>query len=172
MAGINSKSKLSIILKNIAFPLVILAAGGIAVIESNRLTHKYPQDNWFAGPSGFMMIIGIILLILFTIELFKSIKTTKKDIEKNAEVEKKEKTDEEKGYVRDMIISFLMVCIYILIIKYAGFALASTIYLVANLILLKNPKLRIIITAIVIFLLLLYGAPLAGISLPRGYLGF
>lgn len=172
MAEKNNKFSLSIVLKNIAFPLVVLAAGGIAVIESNRLTEKYPQDNWFAGPSGFMMIIGIILLVLFVIELFKGLKTMRVELSKEQCNEKKELSEEEKGFVKDMIISFAMVCIYIIVIRYLGFALASTLYLVANLILLKNPKLRIIITAVVIFLLLLYGAPLAGISLPRGYLGF
>ena len=73
---------------------------------------------------------------------------------------------------KKMVISFLLLVVYVLLLKYLGFAVSSVLYLGANLWILKNPPLRTIITVAVILLALLFGAPQLGISLPRGMLGF
>lgn len=174
-----SRPVVSIILDRMAFPLFMLVAGGIAVIESNRLDKKYPQDNWWSGPSSFMRILGLIMLALCCVEVVKAVLGIRKEIRKmqqcEAEAEPTQKAEKEtstKEYTKVMLISFAMVLVYIFIIRYTGFALATVLYLTANLILLKNPPLRIAITAVVILALLLWGAPAMGISLPRGFLGF
>ena len=179
MTDKRSKSVVSIILDRVAFPLFMLVSGGIAIIESNRLDRKYPQEDWWSGPSSFMKILGFIMLVLCLVEAVKAVLGIRKDIRKMREQEaaaesgqKAEKDAKDKEYTKVMLISFAMVLVYIFIIKYTGFALATVIYLTANLVLLKNPPLRIAITAVVILALLLWGAPAMGISLPRGFLGF
>ena len=34
-----------------------------------RITHKYQPKNWLAGPSGFMMIVGCLLVAVFVFEV-------------------------------------------------------------------------------------------------------
>ena len=166
-------STISLILQKFAFPLFLLIIGGTAVLESMRITKKYPSSNWLAGPSGFMMIVGGILLFLFLIELVKAIKGFSFADIKVAETAAEEESDpEERINNRKMVISFLMLVAYVLMLKYLGFAVSSVIYLAANLWILKNPPLRTIITVVVILVLLLFGAPQLGISLPRGIFGF
>ena len=168
-------STISLILQKFAFPLFLLIIGGTAVLESMRITKKYPSSNWLAGPSGFMMIVGGILLLLFLIELVKAIKgfsfADVKVVETSA-AEETEADAEDRINNRKMVISFLMLVAYVLILKYLGFAVSSVLYLAANLWILKNPPLRTIITVVVILVLLLFGAPQLGISLPRGIFGF
>mgnify|MGYP000926067303 CR=1 FL=1 len=166
----------SIILDRMAFPLFMFVTGVIAVLESNRLTEKYVDGDWLSGPSSFMMILGLLILAICFIETVRSVFQIRSDLKKIDEhvvatKEDQEKSDEEKGYIKDMIISFAMVLVYIFIIRYTGFALATVIYLAANLTLLKNPIVRIVLTVVVILALLLWGAPAMGISLPRGFLG-
>lgn len=168
---------ISIVLDKMAFPLFMFVTGVIAIFESIRLTEKYVDGDWLSGPSSFMMILGLLILAICFIETVKSVFQIKSDLKKMDEhaaatIEDEEKSDEEKGYIKDMIISFAMVLVYIFIIKYIGFALATVIYLAANLMLLKNPVLRVVLTVVVILALLLWGAPAMGISLPRGFLGF
>ncbi|HPY45950.1 MAG TPA: tripartite tricarboxylate transporter TctB family protein [Sphaerochaeta sp.] len=167
---------ISIVLDKMAFPLFMFVTGVIAVFESIRLTEKYVDGDWLSGPSSFMMILGLIILAICFIETVKSVFQIRSDLKKLNDTvatrENEEKSDEEKGYIKDMIISFAMVLVYIFIIRYTGFALATVIYLAANLMLLKNPVLRVVLTVVVILALLLWGAPAMGISLPRGFLGF
>lgn len=159
------------ILKESLYALFLLASGSLAVWESMRLTKKYPQSNWFAGPSGFMMIIGCVFLLLCLLELLRLLR--KSDLIKEIAVkERAQKSADEKENSRKMVISFLLLIVYTILIKYLGFSLTSAIYLGVNLWILKNPPLRTIITVVVILVLLLFGAPYMGISLPRGILGF
>lgn len=174
MAGNKKLSVTGLILRQFAFPLFLLVIGGTAVLESMRVTKKYPSDNWLAGPSGFMMIIGVILLLLFVIELVKAIRGfSLSSVKEEAAVEKQsEKNQEDAINTKKMVLSFLLLVVYVLLLKILGFSLSSVLYLAANLWLLKNPPLRTIITVVVIFLLLMFGAPQLGISLPRGIFGF
>ena len=164
----------ALILKKFAFPLFLLVIGGTAVLESMRITKKYPSDNWLAGPSGFMMIIGVILLLLFVIELVKALKgfSIPASSPEKVEAASDSKNTEDAVNTKKMVISFLLLVVYVLLLKYLGFAVSSVLYLGANLWILKNPPLRTIITVAVILLALLFGAPQLGIALPRGMLGF
>lgn len=183
------KKKLQIIsglAKKYLHLLLLLAAGGTAVLESIRITKKYQPENWLSGPSGFMMILGCLLLALLVFELLsrgvkallrrrgqaaRAEEEARPAAEESEPDQTKAQTDDTK-YIRNMICSFAMLIGYTLLIKPAGFALASALYLTGNLLLLKNSLKTTLITVGVILLFLLFGAPVLGISFPRGLLGF
>ncbi|MFA7109099.1 MAG: tripartite tricarboxylate transporter TctB family protein [Sphaerochaetaceae bacterium] len=170
------KAKKSLFLiENLAFSFILLVVGLITILESVRLTQKHLPKNWLASSGGFMMIIGAIILLLFLFDLTSSIKKCVlglKKMEVEPEIKKKEaKGVEDKANLMKMLYSFALLGVYTIIIRPLGFPIASTIYIGVNLWLLKNPLLRTIITVVVIFIVLTFGAPAFGLSLPRGFLG-
>jgi len=170
------KSKKTLfVIENLAFSFILLVVGLITVLESMRLTRKHVQTNWLASSGGFMMIIGALILLLFLIDLTSSIKKCViglKKMETEPDIKAKEAMGtEDKANLMRMLYSFALLGVYTIIIRPLGFPIASTIYIGVNLWLLKNPLLRTIITVVVIFIVLTFGAPAFGLSLPRGFLG-
>lgn len=180
------KSKLQIIsglAKKYLYLLLLLAAGGTAILESNRITRKYQPKHWLSGPSGFIMILGCLLLALLVFELLargvKALRRRRKQavpeaarpaVKGSGPAQPQAQADTKP--MRNMICSFAMLIAYTLLIKPLGFALSSVLYLTGNLLLLRNSLKTTLITAGVILLFLLFGAPALGISFPRGLLGF
>ena len=188
------------LLSDALFPLLLAVAGGILVKESLRITAKHKPANWLAGPSGFMMIIGSLLLVFTDIEcaqiIMRVVKTERRPIhapvsaaeeahpkDSSATITAEDimtyKTGEEEQTVEErkrsglrMLISFGLLVLYALLVKTLGFTIASTVYLIANLFALKNSWKVSIITTIVVFSLLYFGAPAMSLSLPRGVFGF
>jgi uncharacterized membrane protein len=188
------------LLSDALFPLLLAVAGGILVKESLRITAKHKPANWLAGPSGFMMIIGSLLLVFTAIEcaqiIMRVVKTerrrihapvpvaeqahpkdssaaiTAKDIMTYQTGEEEQTVEERKRSSLRMLISFGLLVFYALLVKILGFTLASTVYIIANLFALKNSWKVSIITTIVVFSLLYFGAPAMSLSLPRGMFGF
>lgn len=188
------------LLSDALFPLLLAVAGGILVKESLRITAKHKPANWLAGPSGFMMIIGSLLLVFTAIEcaqiIMRVVKTerqpihapvseaeeahpkdssatiTAEDIMTYQTGEEEQTVEERKRSGLRMLISFGLLVLYALLVKTLGFTIASTVYLIANLFALKNSWKVSIITTIVVFSLLYFGAPAMSLSLPRGVFGF
>ena len=174
-------SQVTAFLKKYWYYLLLTAVGGISIYESCRLTAKYQPQNWLTGPSGFIMILGLALvaLLLFeiitqTIRASKRAKTQKESVAVSQSQEPHPSSEEEERtpHSRNMWFSFLLLVIYTLLIKPLGFSITSALYLTANMLLLKNSWKTTLITVAVIFLFLLFGAPLMGMSFPRGLLGF
>lgn len=171
--------------------LLLLAAGCLSIRESIRITNKYEPSHWLSGPSGFIMIVGLALIALLLFEVISSTlrarrRAEKKQLEEQPvmaegieDVENKEdsarpqeKTAEEKLHNRNMWLSFGLLIVYTMFIKTIGFALSSALYLVLDLLLLKNGWKTTVITVIAILAFLLYGAPALSMSFPRGIFGF
>lgn len=190
------KGKLFSLLSDAFFPLLFAVAGGILVSESSRITASYNPKIWITGPSGFMMIIGLLLLffallevIKFTVKLLKlrmgKVETyntnTPKTIEdekltadkiNNYETAEEEQTGNNRKISRlKMFISFGLLIVYTVLVKPLGFSIASTLYIGANLRILNNSWKSTIITSVIILIALLFGAPAMGLSLPRGIFG-
>lgn len=196
----DKKATFLLVLNNALFPLLVAVAGGILVKESLRITAKHNPANWLAGPSGFMMIVGLLLLVLTFVEIIQLIRGVRKrrfqDL-KNSQIEEpstpekgpsevittetimtyqtseEEQTPEDRKKSRlRMIISFCLLVFYTLMVKPLGFTLASTVYIIINLLVLKNSWKLAILTTIVVFALLYFGAPAMSLSLPRGIFSF
>ena len=186
----NAMKKVAVFLKKAWYLLLLLAAGGLAIGESIRITDKYQPDNWLAGPSGFIMIVGLLLVVLLLFNVLMNIvhgllkkkhdntacsaaeASEAEEPVLQASVELEEAEKEKQRYARNMWISFGLLIVYTLLIKALGFSISSALYLIANLFLLKNSWKTTVITVIVIFLFLLFAAPLLGMSFPRGIFGF
>lgn len=181
---------LSGLLRKYWYFLLLLAAGSLAIGESIRITNKYEPSHWLSGPSGFVMILGIAFIALLVFEAIAVAARSKKQAKKQAteetvvceEPEKQsieaevapseEQVAQQKLHNRNMWLSFGMLIVYTLLIKILGFALSSAVYLVLNLLLLKNNWKVTIITVAAILLFLLFGAPALSMSFPRGIFGF
>ena len=167
--------------------LLLIAAGSLAIGESIRITKKYHPSNWLTGPSGFIMILGLVLVALLLFEIMMSILRAKRRAKKRAsqqvslqEVQEQEASapaeeasedKEEKLYTRNMWLSFGLLIVYTLLIKVLGFAISSALYLLVNLLLLKNSWKTTLITVAVILIFLLFVAPMLSMSFPRGLFG-
>ena len=164
-------SQVTAFLKKYWYYLLLTAVGGISIYESCRLTAKYQPQNWLTGPSGFIMILGLALVALLLFEIItQTIRASKRA--KTQEPHPSSEEEERTPHSRNMWFSFLLLVIYTLLIKTLGFSITSALYLTANMLLLKNSWKTTLITVAVIFLFLLFGAPLMGMSFPRGLLGF
>lgn len=178
----NAYKTLTGFLRKYWYFLLLLAAGSLSIGESIRITNKYEPKEWITGPSGFIMILGLLLIALLLFEILMNVLRAKKRAKKQAAECVKEdvvaasdadETDEnEKLYTRNMWLSFGMLIVYTLLIKVLGFALSSALYLTLNLLLLKNSWKSTLITVAVILVFLLFVAPLLSMSFPRGLLGF
>jgi|GEM_PF-1031967 len=187
------KEKFLSLLSEAFFPLLFAVAGGLLISESCRLTAKYNPKVWLIGPSGFMMIIGLLLILLTLVEILKTVlknhkskpimgKLEDEDSESsditaetinNYETAEDVQTEENKKQSRiRMLISFGMLVVYAFLVKPLGFAIASTLFIGVDLKILRNSWKSTIITSVVVFIALLYGAPAMGLSLPRGVFGF
>ena len=176
------------ILKKYWYLLLLTAAGGVTICESIRLTNKYQPKKWLAGTSGFIMILGLVLIVLLIFEIIRRIvvagkqkrtHATTREIEDRQESHgedvaehEPEKNSDLSSSNRKMWFSFGLLVVYTLLIRVLGFAVSSALYLGANLLLLKNSWKSTVITTAVILSFLLFGAPFLGISFPRGLFGF
>ena len=166
--------------------LLLIAAGSLAISESIRITNKYHPSNWITGPSGFIMILGLVLVALLLFEILMTVLRAKKrakkhaaeasvqetpSVDETAENAADDKDADERLYTRNMWLSFGLLIVYTLLIKVLGFALSSGLYLLVNLLLLKNSWKTTLITVVVILLFLLFAAPMLSMSFPRGVFG-
>lgn len=181
----NAYKTLAGLLRKYWYFLLLLAAGSLSIGESIRITNKYQPKNWITGPSGFIMILGLLLIALLLFEVLTTVlraaKRNKKSAaeavvqesaaEPAAESETESEDENAKIYTRNMWLSFGLLIVYTLLIKVLGFAISSALYLIINLILLKNSWKSTLITVAVILAFLLFAAPLLSMSFPRGLLG-
>jgi hypothetical protein len=218
------RNLLDAVTANLYLPL-LLAVGGIGIYESIRITNKHHPKNWLAGPSGFMMIVGCLLVVVFAFEVIMkyvryrnrraredkatdnpadkpSDKATDNvdaammaaaqadaaqdaadrsapdaahdvtaDAAKDAGVQAKPQDAEAQVHVRNMYYSAGLLIVYTLLIRWVGFSVSSCLYLLANMLLLKNSVKVTVITVLAVLLYMLVGAPALGMSFPRGLLG-
>lgn len=179
----NTRKSLIGFLKRYWYFLLLVAAGSLAIGESARITKTYQPSKWIAGPSGFIMILGLILLALLLFEVLMTILKNRRRAratetaateKRNANATPSDTTQaqEEKQHAVNMWLSFGLLVAYTLLLKVLGFALASAFYLLANLPLLKNSWKVTVITVVVVLAFLLLAAPALGIAFPRGLFGF
>jgi hypothetical protein len=163
-------------IEQFAFPLLLLILGSVAIIQSLILTAGNSEPNWLAGPGGFMMLIGCILIGICLFELLVLFRAAKADNSKvSAKTAVPDETTEKKKqdiFLRNMLITLGLLMVYALCIRVLGFSLATGLFLVIDLKLLKNSWPLTVFTVLVILALMLFGAPWMGISLPRGLFGF
>lgn len=161
--------------------LILFVIGGVmSLIEAQRLQTVTNYPNYLAGPSGYMTILGILLLVLALIEVRSSVKTFRKVREERIEMqqagaeqsnEEQQKDRDEKLHNRKMWVTYAMLIGFLVLIKPLGFMIASLLFLSANLLYLGNSIKTTSITVAVIFLVLYFGAPSMGLSIPRGIFG-
>jgi hypothetical protein len=166
-------------LKNYSFSILFIVVGSVAVLESIRISNKYSIKDWWSGPSGFVMLLGCGLLVLAVIEglgaLRLDLRSAPDEMSGAAtQVPDKEvagvKIQRDKG-ITNLIICFVFLIVYVITIRPIGFTLATALYLLSNLWFLKNSRLTTVITVVLAVLVIMYLAPAAGLSLPRGILG-
>jgi hypothetical protein len=151
--------------------MLLSLCGLLAVSESRKITKAHTIPNWFSGPSGYIMIVGGLLCLFAVHELYSAIQRWKKGPLKPADKQDQDSV-QQKQLIRDMTVTFLLLPVYLLLIPLLGFNLASIVYMGLNLYILKNSVKSIVVTAIVLFLGMLFLLPPMGISLPRGIFGF
>lgn len=173
---INSE-KLLRLLESFGLPVLYAVCGVLALVEAIRIQNKLQVDNFFAGPSGYMTILGVILLLLFIPEIKNGIKKYNRLIQKAAQDAEKVKTEEEveeekteKANSKRMWVFFIMMLLYVAIMKYLGFFISTIIFLVASLYYLGNKWKSILFTTLIIGIFL-YFCPQIGITLPKGIFG-
>lgn len=170
-------STLGIVLVSFGLPVLYLVTGIMALLEARRIQAKLQVEKFFAGPSGYMSIIGVVLLLLFIPEIIEGMKKYKKNLQKYAEKQAISKASEETEAEKErrintnrMWIVFLMLTGYIVIMKPLGFFISSIAFLITSMFYLGNKWLTVLITVSVVAVFL-YFCPNFGITLPKGFLG-
>ena len=169
-----------------AYLVLVAACGVLAVVESQRLRRDFESSSFLTGPGGYLMIVGIVLLFFAALEGLSLAAKGRRAVVAQTIVPATEEAvaaapDDEKRDVEPagrglsnkwrMRLSFVCCVIFVLLIEPLGFTLASLAFLAVNLLLLGNGKVSILVTLGVVFLILHFGAPAIGLSLPKGILG-
>ena len=165
------------LLESFGLPVLYAICGILALLEARRIQIKLKVDNFFAGPSGYMSILGVILLLLFIPEIRDGLKKYRRLLEEDAQKAEITKTDEEisaeekeKADSKRMWIVFGMLVVYVAVIKYLGFVISTLVFLVSSLFFLGNKWKSVLFTTLVIGVFL-YFCPQIGITLPKGIFG-
>ena len=167
----------SIVLLNFGLPILYLVTGIMALLEARRIQAKLNVKNYFAGPSGYMSIIGVILLLLFIPEIVEGMKKYKKSLQKYTEkqavsvaCEETVASKENRINTTRMWVVFVMMVMYIIIMKPFGFIISSCVFLISSMFYLGNKWLTVLITVAVVAVFLVF-CPSFGITLPKGIFG-
>jgi hypothetical protein len=174
------------VVQRYVYPVLLTACGSLAFFESLRLKSDFDSGDFLSGPGGYLMIVGIVLLCFAAFETLRLARKRRQgdggvrvapatEEVGRAASEDEEKSEKTVGHIeadrRRMRLSFMFCAFFVLLIEPMGFTLASLVYLAANLLLLGNGKLVTFVTLCVVFMLLHFGAPAIGLSLPKGLLG-
>ena len=158
---------------------VLLSAtfGIVAIAEAVRLGLKFEGEDFISGPGGYMMVVGAFLILFALIGTAAVLvglrrsgepgRTVKIDTGSAASSE----APADAARIRKSIFSFVFCVLYVLLIQFLGFTIASLFYLAGNLWLLQNPLRRIVLTCVFMFPILAFGLPLIGMSVPKGVFG-
>lgn len=178
--------------------ILLLIVGSLAVYESIRITSMYSIKDWLSGPSGFVMIIGFLLLFLSFIEGLALIRLKRRKMQvlplqasvaatldalpvlsdkdlkysKVREDIKEQFVQEDSRNTLNLIISYVLLIVYVITLKPLGFTLSTALYMTSSLLLLKNSWTLTAVTVMVLVAWIMFGAPAMGLSLPRGIFGF
>jgi len=159
--------------------VLLTGCGALALYESLRIRRSYQTGEFLAGPGGYVMVIGVALLLFALGELAVQIRqgVRRRGSESpapgvRAAADPGTEDLGRRGARRKMQLTFLLCALYVLLMKPLGFTLASVASLVANLLLLGNRVAVTAATAAVVFVVLRFGVPAIGLYLPRGWLGF
>ena len=168
----------TIALLNFCLPMLYLITGIMALLEARRIQAKLNVKNYFAGPSGYMSIIGVILLLLFIPEIIEGMKKYKKNLQKYTKKQAYSVGSEETAASENkridttrMWVVFVMMILYIIIMKPLGFIISSCAFLITSLFYLGNKWLTVLITVAIVAVFLVF-CPSFGITLPKGIFGF
>ena len=156
-----------------AYSHVLLSAtfGIVAIAEAIRLGILHADESFITGPGGYMMVVGISLIIFALIGTFTVSFDRRRSATAIVSSVKPDQSPADRARLRKVVLSFLFCVLYVLLIQFLGFAIASLLYLAANLWLLQNPVRRIVFTCFVMFPILIFGLPLIGLSVPKGIFG-
>jgi len=151
--------------------LLSAAFGIVAIVEALRLGRTYDSEAFITGPGGYMMVVGICLVIFALIGVvagFIGQRSREKPASSNVEHDLAY-TDRSRRW--KVVWSFVFCVLYVLLIQWLGFAIATLLYLAGNLWLLQNPVRRIVMTCLIMLPILIFGLPLIGLSVPKGIFG-
>lgn len=156
-----------------AYSHVLLSAafGLIAMAESLRLGILHKDETFITGPGGYMMVVGVFLIIFSIIGTVAVCLGRRRYTNGILSSVKPDQSPVDKDRFRKVVLSFLFCVLYVLLIQFLGFAIASLLYLAVNLWLLQNPVRRIVFTCLVMLPILVFGLPLIGLSVPKGIFG-
>lgn len=160
-------------IKGYAYFVLLLVLGMLTVSESLRITANYTIKDWLSGPSGFMMIVGCAILFLALVEGLSLVKARKAKQPAPPFVTSSDTALPAENRNRlNLVLTYILLIVYALTIKPLGFTISTAIYITLNMLLLKNSWLLTLITVALIIICTMFGAPLMGLSLPRGIFGF
>ncbi len=156
---------------------LVAVCGAAALVEGLRIGRLRRTAEFLSGPGGYIMILGVVLLLFAAIELAAQLgRTARRSAVGGPPPEAGAGREVSQGAAaggrRRMQLTFVMCVVYVLLVRPLGFTLASLLYLTANLLLLGNRPAVMAATVAVVFVILRFGAPAIGLYLPRGLLGF
>jgi hypothetical protein len=170
-------SLLNMMLISLGLPILYLITGIMALFEAKRIQAKLHVEAFFSGPSGYMSIVGVVLLLLFVPEVIEGINKFKKNLQRYAEEQITTETHEESVVIEEdrintnrMWVVFLMLVGYIIVIKRLGFLISSCVFLIVSMLYLGNKWLTMLLTVSIVAVFLVF-CPYFGITLPKGIFG-
>lgn len=175
-----------LLLKREGYVVLISLLGILGIAEGLRVDATVRSANFLSGPGGYLTIIGISLLLFGIIDIIRQlIMRQREHLSQRSQMDHDEATRiatfDWKGLLTldrsrmtpnvKMRLSFILCIFYVLIIQPLGFTIATIIYLVANFWLLSNKTKTILFTVVVMFIILRFGLPAMGLSVPKGLFG-
>lgn len=145
--------------------------GIVAIAEALRLGKRYDSEAFITGPGGYMMVVGISLITFALIGVAVGFIRQRRHANVALPSRKHDQPQADRSRLLKVVWSFLFCLLYVVLIQWLGFALASILYLAGNLWLLNNPVRRIVLTCLVMLPILIFGLPLIGLSVPKGIFG-
>lgn len=145
------------------FALLLCLIGAPTLREAMRISKQSTESNWLAGPGGYITVIGGLLLCFAIFEFISNMRTG----QPVAVATSKDKS----FFNKKTWWSFLLIVLYLLLIPWSGFLIASGIFLIGSLRLLGCTARSITIITLSICLCMYFLFPILGISVPRGLLG-
>lgn len=136
--------------------------GLLILSESYRLLQKPRQADFFVGPVGYMTGVGLLLMGFCIWEIIAGLKTR---------VHETKSTVQSSQTIKKVLICIASMVLFLVLTPLLGFILASGIFLVACMRLLRCGLIEIIITVIIYCGSFYLFLPYLGISLPRGIWG-
>ena len=174
------------LIKREGYVLLVCILGMIGIMEGLRVDAKISSASFLSGPGGYLTIIGISLLLFGFIDIIRQMiiglsrnKVGKLEGESMA-AESQSKTGTGFTFTFDrnkmnpttkMRLTFTLCVLYVLLIQPLGFTIASLLYLMVNFWLLSNKNKTIAFTIVIMFIILRFGLPAMGLSVPKGLFG-